>query len=156
MCENTFTLEKNLFTLLGQTSEDYAWMGRVNRNPKRWYFSPCVIRTNLAFKLRTDWLENASAGRGATGISRERPADFGRLRRVASSIPPALILRAVANSRNSFPFSSTPLTKTGIESGSRWCFLRSAAFFAAVDIVPASPAHTDGQTVGSGLPQHNT
>lgn len=129
-------------------------MGRVNRKPRRWYFSPWVIRTNLALRLRTDWLENASAGRGATGISNERPADFGKLRRVARSIPPALILRAVANSRNSFPFSSTPLTKTGMDSGSRWCLLRSAAFLAAVDIVPASPAHTDGQTFRLRLLQH--
>ena len=122
-------------------------MGRVNRSPNKWYFSPWVIRTNFALRLRTDWFEKASAGRGATGISNESPDDLGRLRRVASRIPPALMFNAVANSRNSFPVSSTPLTKTGMDSGNRWCFLRSAAFLAAVDILPASPAHTDSQTL---------
>ena len=39
-------------------------------------------------------------GNGATGISSERLVERGKLRLVASKMPPALMLRAVANSRN--------------------------------------------------------
>src|SRR5581483_6143705 len=42
----------------------------------------------------------------------------GGIRRIATSIPPALTFRAVANSRNSFPLPSRLRTNTGIASGS--------------------------------------
>jgi hypothetical protein len=66
-------------------------------------------------------------GNGATGISSERLVERGKLRLVASKMPPALMLRAVANSRKSFPSWSTPRTKMGIDKGRRWCFRRSDA-----------------------------
>jgi hypothetical protein len=83
------------------------------------------MRTRRAFKLRTDCGEIVLGGSGATGISSERLVERGKLRRVASRMPPALMFKAVANSRNSFPSWSTPRTNTGIDKGRRWCFRRS-------------------------------
>ena len=49
----------------------------------------------------------------------------GKDRRIATSIPPALTFREVANSRNSLPFPSLLRTKTGIASGNLAHFRRS-------------------------------
>jgi len=49
----------------------------------------------------------------------------GKARRTATSIPPALTFRAVANSRNSFPWPSRLWTKTGMASGNLVHFRRS-------------------------------
>ena len=59
-----------------------------------------------------------NAATGALGISKRIWAKEGKTRRIATSIPPALTLRAVANSRSSFPWSSWLRTKTGIANGS--------------------------------------
>ena len=61
----------------------------------------------------------AVAAKGALGISSRMRADDARERRTANSAPEALMFRAVANSRNSLPFSSRLRTKTGMASGSR-------------------------------------
>src|SRR5271169_2610179 len=49
----------------------------------------------------------------------------GSIRRIATSIPPALTFKAVANSRNSLPLLSRLRTKTGIARGNRAHLRRS-------------------------------
>lgn len=58
-------------------------------------------------------------GNGAEGISRRMSGETGRLRRMASKAPTALMLSAVVNSRNSFPRASFPRTNMGTASGRR-------------------------------------
>lgn len=105
-------------------------IGRGNFIPSRLHFSPCVSRTRRALRVRTECEKSVDWGMGATGISSDKVADFGKFRLVASKIPPALIFRAVANSRKSFPWSSVPRTNTGIDSGRRGCTLRSESVLA--------------------------
>src|ERR1700716_1187799 len=85
------------------------------------------MRNIFARMLREDRGSPANVARGALGISSETCADKARARLTATSIPPALILSAVANSRNSLPFSSRLRTKTGIAKGSRLHFRLSAS-----------------------------
>src|SRR5713101_1794706 len=85
------------------------------------------MRSILARMLREARGSPANVARGALGISRETCADNARARLTATSIPPALILRAVANSRNSLPLSSRLRTKTGIARGSRLHFRLSVS-----------------------------
>src|SRR4029077_2691547 len=85
------------------------------------------MRNILARMLREARGSPANVARGALGISSETCADNARARLTATSIPPALILRAVANSRNSLPFSSRLRTKTGIAKGSRLHFRLSVS-----------------------------
>lgn len=67
-----------------------------------------------------------SAATGGHGISRmSGEAGRGDSLRMATSMPPALTLRAVANSRNSRPLRSRLRTKTGMASGSRLHWRRS-------------------------------
>ena len=56
---------------------------------------------------------------GALGISSETSADFGKERRETTKAPPGEMLTAVANSRESRPFPSRVLTKTGMAKSSR-------------------------------------
>src|SRR5207253_60839 len=69
----------------------------------------------------------AVAANGALGISSNSCDESGRSRRTATRAPAALILSAVANSRNSLPLSSRLFTKTGIANGNRGHLRRSAA-----------------------------
>src|SRR5436305_2826527 len=76
---------------------------------------------------------------GALGISKRNWAMGGRTLRIAISIPPALTLRAVANSKNSFPFASRLRTKTGMASGNRAHLRRSVSWFEPFMRTSASP-----------------
>jgi hypothetical protein len=67
------------------------------------------------------------AAKGALGISRMTCAVGGKDRRTATNAPPALTFRAVANSRNSLPFSSRLRTNTGIARGNRVHLRRSVS-----------------------------
>ena len=81
----------------------------------------------FAMLVNTDFQERKCAATGALGISSRIWATAGKTRRTATSMPPALTFRAVANSRNSFPFSSRLRTKTGMASGSLDHLRRSPA-----------------------------
>jgi hypothetical protein len=83
------------------------------------------MRRALARRLREALGKAARAANGALGISSEMAAEGPRTRRTATSMPPALTLRAVANSRHSLPLSSRLRTKTGIASGNRTHLRRS-------------------------------
>src|SRR5882762_4870165 len=85
------------------------------------------MRNILARMFREARGSPANVARGALGISSETCADNASARLTATSIPPALILRAVANSRNSLPLSSRLRTKTGIAKGSRVHFRLSVS-----------------------------
>jgi hypothetical protein len=78
----------------------------------------------------------AAVAKGALGISSETCAESGKERRTATSAPPAEILRAVANSRNSFPFSSRLRTNTGMARGSRVHLRRSVSGFRRFNPAP--------------------
>src|ERR1700682_1658908 len=78
----------------------------------------------------------AAVANGALGISSETGAESGKERRTAPSAPPAEILRAVANSRNSFPFSSRLRTNTGIARGRRVHLRRSVSGFRRFNPAP--------------------
>ena len=67
------------------------------------------------------------AAKGALGISRMTCAVGGKDRRTATRAPPALTFRAVANSRNSLPFSSRLRTNTGMARGNRVHLRRSVS-----------------------------
>ena len=96
--------------------------GCANLSPKRWQPALCELRRALARRLRDAFGSEFRVASGALGISKRICALDGRLLRTANNIPPALTLRAVANSRNSFPFSSRLRTKTGMARGSRGHF----------------------------------
>lgn len=99
--------------------------GRENFRPRRWYPSEWFTRTARARKVRAARGRPVAAASGALGISSMTCAAFGKERRTATNAPPALTFNAVANSRNSLPFSSRLRTKTGIANGSRVHFRRS-------------------------------
>ncbi len=99
--------------------------GRENFSPNRWYPSEWLTRTARARKVRAARGSPVAAARGALGISSTTCAALGKERRTATKAPPALTFKAVANSRNSLPFSSLLRTKTGIANGSRVHFRRS-------------------------------
>jgi|SRR5580700_2300990 len=85
------------------------------------------MRNTFARRLRATRGRAAKAASGALGISSKTWAVEGIERRTATSMPPAETLRAVANSKNSFPVSAPLLTKTGIAKGRRGHRRRSAA-----------------------------
>ena len=87
------------------------------------------MRTARARSVRAARGSPAAAARGALGISSKTCAALGRERRTATSAPPALMFSAVANSRNSLPFSSLLRTNTGIANGSRTHRRRSVSGF---------------------------
>src|SRR5271157_972024 len=71
---------------------------------------------------------NPSVGAmGALGISNETKADLGKERRTTTKAPPAEMLIAVANSRQSLPLPSRVRIKTGMASCNR-AHLRSSFF----------------------------
>jgi hypothetical protein len=78
----------------------------------------------------------AAVAKGALGISSETCAESGKERRTATKAPPAEILRAVANSRNSLPFSSRLRTNTGIARGRRVHLRRSVSGFRRFNPAP--------------------
>jgi len=108
-----------------RTFSDPLSNGRENLRPSRWYPSVLWTRRARARNVRVALGRLAAAANGALGISSRTRAVRGRARRTATRAPPALMLRAVANSRKSLPFSSLLRTKTGIARGSRVHFLRS-------------------------------
>ncbi len=81
------------------------------------------MRTMRARKVRADLGRPTVEANGALGISKEMLADGFKDRRTAISAPPALMLSAVENSRNSLPSGFFPRTKTGMAKGKR-CHLR--------------------------------
>src|SRR5207237_7141817 len=83
------------------------------------------MRTDRVRTVREALGRPAAVARGALGISSETCAESGKERRTATSAPPAETFRAVANSRNSFPFSSRLRTNTGIANGRRVHLRRS-------------------------------
>lgn len=122
----TFHIEEATFRRVGRAARDSGFSrGRENFKPSRWYPSACVMRTGLARKVREDRGSEAPSASGALGISSRTEADRSGDRRTTTSAPPALMLRAVANSSRSFPFSSRLLTKTGIARGNRTHLRRS-------------------------------
>jgi len=81
--------------------------------------SACDMRNTLARRFRATLGKDASAAKGALGISSNRCAAAGIERLTATSMPPAETLRAVANSKNSLSVSARPRTKTGMAKGRR-------------------------------------
>jgi hypothetical protein len=79
------------------------------------------LRATLAWWGKTDI--------GVLGISSETCEESRNERFTATSAPPAEIFQAVANSRNSLPESSRLRTNTGMASGRRSHFRRSALGF---------------------------
>jgi hypothetical protein len=77
--------------------------------------------------IREDALNPLTGPIGALGISSETSADFGKERRTNTIAPPAEMLMAVANSRESLPPPSRLRTNTGIASCNR-AHLRSSFF----------------------------
>jgi len=61
------------------------------------------MRTMRARRVRADFGKPTVDASGALGISKEMLAEGFNERRTATSAPPALMFRAVENSRNSFP-----------------------------------------------------
>jgi len=95
------------------------------------------MRSTLARRLRITAGRDATAARGALGISRETCAAEASERRTATSMPPAETFSAVANSRDSFSPSAWLRTKTGMARGKRGHRLRS---------VPEDPLFADTHT----------
>jgi len=87
------------------------------------------MRTVRARRVREAFGNELPETNGALGISRETRAESGKERRTATRAPPAEILRAVANSNDSFPSSSRLRTKIGIASGKRGHFRFSISGF---------------------------
>ena len=95
----------------------------------------------------------ANAATGALGISSRICAIAGRARRIATSIPPALTFKAVANSRNSLPLPSRLRTKTGIASGNLAHFRRSLPALSTVHAdLSIALSVTSGSTLGAKCP----
>ena len=96
-----------------------------NSKPSRWYPSAWTMRLNRALSKRALFGSSALPTSGALGISSKKRAARGNRRRTATRIPPALMLRAVANSNASLPLPSLLRTKMGIARGSRFHRRRS-------------------------------
>lgn len=84
----------------------------------QYHLSWRFVRTIRAWNFRRAWLALSHSGK-AVGISSNTLDPCCRCLRVTNSTPPALTFKIVLNSKNSLPFSSGPLTKTGMASGSR-------------------------------------
>src|ERR1700687_5985557 len=103
--------------------------------------------------IREEILKPLAGPIGALGISSETSADLGKERRTITIAPPAEMLMAVANSRQSLPFPSRVRIKTGMASCNR-AHLRSSFFdkvrdtcivHQSVVLAPSRP-HLMGQT----------
>jgi len=109
-----------------------------------------VVRRALARNVREARGSDANAATGALGISRRICAMAGSIRRIATSIPPALTFKAVANSRNSLPLPSRLRTKTGIASGNRAHLRRSfPAVAPLMQTFPSLSPPSDRSTSGA-------
>ena len=115
--------------------------GRENLSPIRWYPSACVTLTARARSVRAALGSAAVLASGALGISSKTCADGGGERRTATSAPPAQMLSAVANSRNSLPFSSRVRTKIGMAKGSRTHWRRSFSSLRRIKRSPNNPVY---------------
>ena len=115
--------------------------GRENFSPSKWQSADRVLRSALARRLREAFGSELSAASGALGISNRICVLAAKPRRTASSIPPALTLRAVANSRNSFPLPSRLRTKTGMAKGNLGHFRLSVCLLLERTPPPCNKAH---------------
>jgi hypothetical protein len=151
----TFHIEEATFRRTGLAGFCLAFRrGRENFKPNRWYPSTWVIRVGLARRVRVDRGRAAPSAKGALGISNRTDPDNVGERRTTTKAPPALILRAVANSNRSLPFSSRLLTNTGIERGNRTHLRRSFSGWRRFKDSPRGPEllplprHLMGQITG--------
>jgi len=107
------------------------------------------VRRVRARKVRVD--RRVRAVTGGQGISRvSGEAGRGESLRMATSMPPALTLSAVANSRNSRPLRSRLQTKTGMASGSRLHWRRS--FWRLLAFMLTRPQASTGCQTAPKLP----
>lgn len=110
---------------LPETAAASVFRGRANFKPTRWYSSRCPTHTAFACMIREEAFNPSVGPMGALGISSETKADLGKERRTATSAPPAEMLMAVANSKQSLPLPSRVRMKIGIASCNR-AHLRSS------------------------------
>ena len=92
-----------------------------------------------ARRVRAARGRRALGAKGALGISSVICVDGGSVRRTATRAPPAPMFSAVANSRNSLPFSLRLRTKTGMASGSRVHLRRSFSALDRINGLPKQP-----------------
>jgi len=112
---------------LPETAAASVFSGRENFKPTRCWSSRWPTQTALACMIREEVFNPLAGPMGALGISNETKADLGKERRTTTKAPPAEMLRAVANSRQSLPLPSWVRTKTGMASWRR-AHLRSSFF----------------------------
>jgi hypothetical protein len=136
--ENFFTGENQLSFPPELFLGVWCSSGWANFTPTRWYPSVWVTRTARARKVREALGKVGIALKGALGISSKTCAERGMGRRTATRAPAAEMLSAVANSRNSLPFSSRLRTNTGIASGRRGHLRRSVSGFRRLNAAPLS------------------
>ncbi len=137
----TFHTVERTFLLPGRAERVPLSSGRENLSPIRWYPSACVTRTARARRVRATLGRAAVLASGALGISSRTCADGGGERRTATKAPPAQMFRAVANSRNSLPFSSRVRTKIGMAKGSRTHWRRSFSRLRRIKRSPSNPIY---------------
>jgi len=94
------------------------------------------MRSARARNVRDAFGNVVVAAKGALGISSKTCAASGNERRTATRTPPAETFNAVANSKNSLPFSSRLRTNTGIASGKRGHLRRSVSALRRFKCVP--------------------
>jgi hypothetical protein len=106
--------------------------GWENFSPSRLY-PPAGVDRNTRARMSRDVFGSISKAGSveALGISSRISERPGEILRAASSIPPALTLRAVVNSNNSLELRSWVRTNTGIGRGNRSHFRLST-----LDLVP--------------------
>ena len=115
--EKLFTLQTPISSnACGKPAPASVPSGRANFNPRRWWSSRWVTQTAFACMIREVVFMPWIGPRGALGISNETTDDLGKDRRTTTKAPPAEILTAVANSRESLPAPSRARMKTGMAS----------------------------------------
>src|SRR5438046_9116785 len=107
------------------------------------------MRTDRVRTVREALGRPAAVARGALGISNKTCAESGKERRTATSAPPADTLRAVANSRNSLPFSSRLRTNTGMANARRGHLRRSVSGFRRFQLAPTMDLLLHCRTLGA-------
>jgi hypothetical protein len=103
-----------------------------------------VVRKVFARRFLETRGSKVIAPTGALGISNSTWVAPGSNLRTATSIPPALTFKAVANSRNSLPLSSWLRTKTGMAKGNLAHFRRSAPILGV--LIQSSPKWASGSS----------
>ena len=163
--EKYFTLQYAIFlNCRPETVDPSVGSGRANFRPSRWYSSRCPTHTAFACMIREAVFSPSAAPMGALGISSETEADLGKERRTTTKAPPAEMLTAVANSRQSLPFASRVRIKTGMASCSRahlrcsfFDKLRCTVLSGQSEVLALGRPHLMGQTSESaGMPDHHS